>query len=332
MSDVTAVVLTLGEPTTERALASVHAQTMQPADVVVVEGVRPLSAALNEGGSRVRTPYFVQVDADMILDPTCIATLRDAIAPGVAVAAAQLRDPIVGYITGVKILRTRCCTELGWRDSVIQEVDLYLRLTAQGWTRTCVLVPDSSPERRHTLGEHRPDYTLDYTYATYRELGARFRRRRDLGMLTRRLGLLRRSAHPMAAVARLAFGHGACTLQERQLPKSPPASGQQAVLGAVRGAAAETAPRDAELLLALPPEETADAFVVLGRSLCAVADWGALAGWLARFARTPVDQTWLAEACLGHGALDALSNGSAASLLADMRRGILDAETLAPAP
>jgi hypothetical protein len=332
MRDVTAVVLTLGEPTTERALASVRAQTLPAADVVVVEGVRPPSAALNEGAGRVRTPFFVEVDADMVLDRTCFATLRSAIGPGVAVAAAQLRDPLAGRITGVKILRTECCTELRWRDSVIQEVDLYLRLASRGWTRTCVLVPDRRPEHRHTLGEHRPDCTLEYTYATYRELGARFRYRRDLGMLARRMRLLRRGTHPLAAAARLALGHGACTYQERQVPKAPPEAEQRALLEAVRRGEARTAPADAERLLALPPEQAAHAFAGLGRSLRATGDGRVLADWLAQLARTPVERTWVAEACLGHGALGSTPNGAAASLPAEMQRGILDAETLVPTP
>jgi hypothetical protein len=39
---------------------------------VVVRGVRPISAAIAVGVEQVRMPYFLRVDADMILDETCL--------------------------------------------------------------------------------------------------------------------------------------------------------------------------------------------------------------------------------------------------------------------
>src|SRR3954454_15548745 len=104
--DVTAVVLPLGEATTERAIASLRTQTMPPAEVVVVEGVRPPYAALNRGASQVQTPFFVEVNADMVLDPTCFETLRSAVRTGLGIVVGQLRDPLVaGAVTGIKLFR-----------------------------------------------------------------------------------------------------------------------------------------------------------------------------------------------------------------------------------
>src|SRR5712672_71664 len=74
--DVTAVVLSIGEATTDEAVASLRRQTLQPRDTIIVRDVVPFHNALNIGASQVKTPFFVQVDADMILDRECIATLR----------------------------------------------------------------------------------------------------------------------------------------------------------------------------------------------------------------------------------------------------------------
>ena len=69
MSDVTAVLLSLDEPTAAASRASVEAQTLRPTETIEIHGIRPFHRAWNLAAERVRTPYFLQVDADMILDP-----------------------------------------------------------------------------------------------------------------------------------------------------------------------------------------------------------------------------------------------------------------------
>lgn len=53
-TDVGAVLLTLGEPTTGRALASLRCQSAPPRQPVIVDGVTPFHAALNEAPSASR--------------------------------------------------------------------------------------------------------------------------------------------------------------------------------------------------------------------------------------------------------------------------------------
>ena len=64
-NDVTAVVLTVGEPTTAEAIESLRRQTVPPRDIVVVRDVKPFHQALNADAAQVKTPFFLQVDADM---------------------------------------------------------------------------------------------------------------------------------------------------------------------------------------------------------------------------------------------------------------------------
>lgn len=61
--DVTAVMLSIGEPFVSRTPASL-ARPTPPVDVVRVEGISPFHRALNAGVARVRSALLVHVDAD----------------------------------------------------------------------------------------------------------------------------------------------------------------------------------------------------------------------------------------------------------------------------
>ena len=69
VSDVSAVVLTIGESTTERALKSIEQQDYPLSETILVENVTPSYRAGNVGASRVKTDYLVIVGADMVLEP-----------------------------------------------------------------------------------------------------------------------------------------------------------------------------------------------------------------------------------------------------------------------
>src|SRR2546421_1670235 len=156
--DVTAVVLTLGEPTTRRALAALGAQTLPFEECVIVEGVAPFHRALNTGAASVTTPFFVQVDADMILEPECCAVLRRRMTPEVGIAVGALRDPLMGPIAGVKMYRRECFREMQLRDTAAPEIDFWLALGEPGWQT--LRVPGKP------VAAHRPASHPDYVSAT----------------------------------------------------------------------------------------------------------------------------------------------------------------------
>ena len=64
---------------------------VRPAEIISVAGVRPFYRALAAGAARVTTPFFIQVDADMVLDEACIERLRDAMTPEIGITVGQLR-------------------------------------------------------------------------------------------------------------------------------------------------------------------------------------------------------------------------------------------------
>jgi hypothetical protein len=229
-SDVSVVLLSNGEATTGRALASLERQTLAPAEILRVDGVSPFHRALNLGAARVSTPFFVQLDADMVLDPECLELLRGSVAPDVGIALGALRDPLMGNIAGVKLFRRACFDEFELEDSITQDVDFSYALRDRGWLTRYLI--RHTPDHVITFGDHRPDYTPEYTFGTYHQLGARYRHRRDVAGVQWRMGVLRRSDHEMAPVARLALGHGLFCAEERDAPKRPPTAEQ---LAAARG-------------------------------------------------------------------------------------------------
>lgn len=208
MSDVSAVVLSIGEPYTRRAIESLAAQTIPPEEVIVIENVSPFFRAINEGARRVRTPFFVQVDADMVLDPNCIEVLRRDVRDDTGIVVGELRDPLAGQAVGVKLLRTECFRRLAMPDSISPDTDFGARLRRLGWRTEYVRAADDRSKPRLTLGEHRPDYTPSYTYRKMLIEGARLVHRSARHGLFSRMADLERSGHPLAVLARVALAHG----------------------------------------------------------------------------------------------------------------------------
>jgi hypothetical protein len=203
--EVSAVVLSVGEPYTQRAIESLGAQTVPIKKVVVVENVSPFSRAVNQGAGQVETPFFAQVDADMILDPGCVETLLGAVRDDTAIVVGELRDALAGRAVGVKLFRTSCFQQARMPDSIAQDTDFAAHLERRGWRVVYVVGADGD---RPALGEHRPDYTPGYTYRKLLVEGARLRHRAARHGLFWRMGTLEDSAHPLATLAQLALGHG----------------------------------------------------------------------------------------------------------------------------
>lgn len=209
MSDVSAVVLTIGEASTARALDSIRRQTLPVAETVVVAGVAPFYRAMNTAVARVRTEFFIQVDADMILDPTCVADLRSLMAEGVGIVVGQVRDPLRGRIPAIKLYRRRCFDRVGFRDSICQDTDLAADVQHQGWRRIYALRRrGEQPAEWHTFAAHEPDYTPLYTFYKFVTEGARSRQRPGERRFLALFRQLRASAHPAAPIATIGIALG----------------------------------------------------------------------------------------------------------------------------
>lgn len=207
-SDVTAVLLSLGEPSVARALASIARQSLPFDDIVRVDAVTPFHRAINEGAARVRTEFFVQVDADMILDDDCAERLAACTGPEVGAVIGMLRDPLYGRVEAIKLFRTAELTCLGFDDSISPDTDYLGRMERAGRYMVYALRHDRAPEHWHTFGEHRPEYEPLYTFERNKRDGRRIRHRGEADSVRYHLDLLHRSPHPSALVAEVGLAHG----------------------------------------------------------------------------------------------------------------------------
>ena len=167
---VTAVLVSSGEPTEVEALRRLQDQDLLPV-LSVVRNVRPMDAAFRAMADQVLTPYFVQVDADMLLEPGAIARLLRAIKaapPDVALHCEWLWGDLEEMpIQGVKIYRTEAVRSVPWRSCVSCEVDQLARWREVGRTLSCAPCPTS---RAGCVGEHRSAPDPDSAFRRWRRL------------------------------------------------------------------------------------------------------------------------------------------------------------------
>ncbi len=208
-NDVTAIVLTTGEATTASAIECIRRQHEAVFDIVVVDNVHPFHKAFNQGASLVTTPYFVQVDADMLLDPDCIGTLRRAMRRDVGIAVGQLRDAMMGTVVGVKLFRKSCLDITRFPVSISPDTDFVEAIGHAGW-RTVYVGREHDHGKRgsRTFGEHAPDYQPHYVFRKFLMEGQRYYHRSALGGLRWQFGQLTKSPHPYAILARTALAAG----------------------------------------------------------------------------------------------------------------------------
>jgi hypothetical protein len=203
VSDVSAILLTVGESTTAQARASLLAQTLPPVEIHEISNVAPFQVAFNAGVARVETPFFLQVDADMILDPDCLERLRTLMTDRLGVLIGGLRDPLQGTVQGVKLFRTAYCRSVAVPDTITCETDHLKGLSAHDLESRFL-------GRKTSFGSHRVDLDdANYQFERFRLMGLKITRRPmwwNVGFRMTNLALSRQ--HPIAptAAAALLFG------------------------------------------------------------------------------------------------------------------------------
>lgn len=210
MSNISAVVLSLSEETTQRAIDSIKIQTHPAKEFIVIENVSPFYRAINLGASKVKSEFFIQVDADMILDISCLEDLLQCMAPHVGIVAGQLKDQLLGRTECIKLFRTKCFENVKFKNTISPDTDFIDDIQQSGWGIVYALKfgDDSRKEQWHTFGDHKPAYTFLYTYSKHILEGKRYQYRKDLGGLRWHLSELQKSKHDAALFARIAMAHG----------------------------------------------------------------------------------------------------------------------------
>ena len=207
--EVTALVLTVGEKTTEEAIRRLKEQTVPCHEIIVVRNVTPFHKAIDRGISRVKTPFFLQCDADMLLDPDCIETMQKFVRDDTGVLIGYLSDELLGTVQAVKMFRTECIKKLMFSNSISPDTDCINRLSKMGWKFVFV----SRGEERYghapdVLGAHKPEYTPLYTFEKFKLEGSRIRYRGVFQEFASCLEKLKDSQHPMAPIALIGLCHG----------------------------------------------------------------------------------------------------------------------------
>ncbi len=325
--DVSAVLLSLGEPSVGRALASIERQSLAVSDIVRIEGVTPFHRALNEGAARVATEFFVQVDADMVLDDDCVERLCACTSSEVGAVIGMLRDPLYGRVEAIKLFRTAEVQRRGIPDSISPDTDFLSGMEAGGRYMLYALHHRTGPaEAWHTFGEHRPEYDALYTFERNKRDGRRLRHRGSAEGVRYHLALLHGSRHPRALLAEIGIAHGVfldwegdrqdgvcrddedfrrvtellAILPERSPPRAP---------GRLRARLADAA---AAASFVGSPERVFRESYQLGARLSEIRDGAAFVEALAARHRVRHPWAWLAQAALCRGLFAGLVPGASA--------------------
>jgi len=179
--DVTVFVTTIGDTLNfADCIAHLEAQTVR-CRMEIIARIAPMSAAFSRMHERCRTPYYVQVDEDMLLYPQALETLRERILESdasVPLVCAPLWDCDVEQpILGVKIYRHEIVKRFPYRNSLSCEIAQLrsmedaghhaVNLTYEGPDAVCV-------------GEHGKHYTPRTMFLRWQRL---FHKHNELGNL-----------------------------------------------------------------------------------------------------------------------------------------------------
>lgn len=179
--DVTVFVLTVGAPSFAECMQRLDAQDCRFTREVIMN-VAPMSRALQCMLDRCRTPFFVQVDEDMLLYPHAIRSLytRLAEAPAeVAILTCHLLDRHAARVLyGLKIYRHDIVRRYPYDNVEACEYDQIRRFTRDGFVDMRLPLEDHFRPSELTLGEHGAGWTPRSVFERYCTLERKIRRHR----------------------------------------------------------------------------------------------------------------------------------------------------------
>ncbi|MBU1213449.1 MAG: radical SAM protein [Alphaproteobacteria bacterium] len=172
---VTVFIVTVGGLDYAPCRAALRAQDSQ-FNLEIIRNIAPMNAAFQQMAERCKTPFFVQVDEDMILEPHAVRQLYEEMqeqAPNVAFHCLSLWDTDLGYpIDGCKIYRHAIMAQVPWRDSYSCEVDQFERLWESGFQFSRRWRPYRGD---HVIGEHGRFWTPKTLFQRYRRIAIKSR-------------------------------------------------------------------------------------------------------------------------------------------------------------
>jgi hypothetical protein len=172
---VTVFVTTVGAATFGECLAHLRAQDAT-FRLEVIDHVAPMSAAFQRMLDTCATPYYVQVDEDMLLYPHAVRTLYERIAATddrLAMYVCALYDVHLDrVIYGLKVFRHAIVRRYPLRDVQGCEWDQIRRLRRDGYLDVRVPIGGATRTSGNTLGLHGTRWTPDMVYLRFAGLEA----------------------------------------------------------------------------------------------------------------------------------------------------------------
>ena len=167
---VTVFVTTVGYPTFGACLEHLRAQDSR-FTLRIIEHVAPMSAAFQRMLDECTTPYYVQVDEDMLLYPHAVRTLYERLAATesrmVQYVAALYDVHLERVIYGLKIFRHTVVRRYPFRDVSGCEWDQIRRFRADGYIDVRVPLEGATRHSEHTLGLHGTYWTPEAVYLRF---------------------------------------------------------------------------------------------------------------------------------------------------------------------
>ena len=167
---LTVFVITVDEPSFQKCLAALQQQTCK-FQLKTIEGVTPMWRAFQRMLDECQTPFYVQVDADMILHPDTIENLyRSITAQGDRVAEYVMwlwDEDVKMSIQGIKIYRHTATSQFPYQDSISCEMVQVHQLKDAGYT---ISVQQRPAKRDQCAGDHLASQTPEMAFRRWQRL------------------------------------------------------------------------------------------------------------------------------------------------------------------
>lgn len=178
--DITVFVTTVGDhPNFTECMSRLECQTLK-FHLSIIDHVAPLSAAFQQMLDRCSTPFYVQVDEDMLLHPTAIERLYRSIVStphNVALVCGPLWDcDMDAPLYGVKIYRHEIVRQFPYNDAMGCERAQMARLRGAGFM--IQILPSCG--RAECFGEHGKHYSPKSIFARWQRVFQKHRRYGDM--------------------------------------------------------------------------------------------------------------------------------------------------------
>ena len=137
----------------------------------VIENIAPMSAAFQQMIDRCRTPYYVQVDEDMLLKPHAIRTLYECVQESDDDHAIVVRllwdDHLRRAIQGIKIYRHGIVSQFPYRNVQSCEIDQIKRFKEHEFKIAIPIDREYYEDSPEVLGYHGKFFHIESIYERY---------------------------------------------------------------------------------------------------------------------------------------------------------------------